>query len=73
MFLKKIEIRGKGREDESVRLFFFASFRCKIKSIAVTCESINLPYIIWKFLQDAFRVNVIDLRFIFSVLQYNRA
>ena len=49
----------------SVRLFFFVSFRCKIKSIAVSCESINLPYIIWKFLQDALRVNVIDLGFIF--------
>ena len=47
----------------SVRLFFFVSFRCKIKGIAVSCESINLTYIIWKFLLDAIRVNVIDLGF----------
>ena len=46
-----------------VRLFVFASFRCKIKGIAVSCESINLTYIIWKFLLDAIRVNVIDLGF----------
>ena len=49
----------------SVHLLVFASFRCKIKSIAVSCKSINLPYIIWKFLQDAIMVNVIDLGFIF--------
>ena len=73
MFVKKPSIRGKGREDVSARLFFFVSFRRKIKSIAVSCESINLPYIMWKFLQDALRVNVIDLGFIFSVLQYNMA
>ena len=62
---KKKKLKGKGREDVSVHLFFFGSFRCKIKSIVVSCESINLPYIMWKFLQDALRVNVIDLGFIF--------
>ena len=57
--------KEEGGEDVSVSLFVFASFRCKIKSIAVSYESINVTYIIWKFLQDAIRVNVIDLGFIF--------
>ena len=62
---KNHKLGGRGaRMSPSVSFSLFL-FVAKIKSIAVSCESINLPYIMWKFLRDALRVNVIDLGFIF--------